>query len=407
MRTTVAIVADDLTGAADAGSGFRRAGQSTSVVWSGVTADGWPLDSVDVVAVDAGTRARSREAAVERTSAIVTAVRRAGVPHLFKKIDSTLRGNVGDEIAASWHAWHSASIAIVAPAFPAMGRTTRNGEQCIDGVPLPIGAIAPILERAGLRTDHADLGRVRGGTLHLRIEEAAARGVRALVCDAATNDDLAAVARGGAPMGSRALWVGTAGLAGCLPAALRLNERQVEAFDAGSRKSPAPVLVVVGSRTSTARQQTRVLSSSGVCHFMIAGHLLSARAGQEAARRVEEIGSVIDRGEDVVVSIGGSETSGHDDDRLPRQLGDWLKPFAGRIGGVILTGGDTARGVLDAWGVSGLRLAGEIEPGVPVAAADGPLVLTVVTKAGGFGAADTLLTAVRWFKAQPSFTSAT
>jgi 4-hydroxythreonine-4-phosphate dehydrogenase len=144
-----------------------------------------------------------------------------------------------------------------------------------------------------------------------------------------------------------------------------------------------------------------------VRHFTVESHLLSDRAELGAERWVEHIGSVIDHGEDVVVSIGGSETSNCDDGRLPRQLGDWLKPLAGRIGGLILTGGDTARGMLDAWGISALRLIGEIEPGVPVAIGDGPLELIIVTKAGGFGAADALLTAVRSFKAQPYSTSET
>ncbi len=44
----------------------------------------------------------------------------------FKKIDSTLRGPVGAEIQAAMTA-AGASIAIVAPAFPAMGRIVERG----------------------------------------------------------------------------------------------------------------------------------------------------------------------------------------------------------------------------------------------------------------------------------------
>ena len=39
----------------------------------------------------------------------------------------------------------------------------------------------------------------------------------------------------------------------------------------------------------------------------------------------------------------------------------------------------------------GLRLVGEIEPGVPLSIAAGPRPLTVITKAGAFGNRDTLL----------------
>jgi 4-hydroxythreonine-4-phosphate dehydrogenase len=161
-----------------------------------------------------------------------------------------------------------------------------------------------------------------------------------------------------------------------------------------------PVLVVVGSRTSVARQQTRVLASNGVHHFTVSSQLLSAR-GEGVPRWVEEIQSVIDHGQDVVVSIAGSETSTRDDDRLPRRLGKCLEPFSRKIGGLVLTGGDTARGVLDAWGVSALHLIGEFGPGVPVARGEGSADLVIVTKAGGFGTADVLLTAVRRLRPLP------
>ncbi|OAI65685.1 Hrp-dependent type III effector protein, partial [Ralstonia solanacearum] len=50
---------------------------------------------------------------------------------LYKKIDSTLRGNVAAEVAALVPV---AGLAVVAPAFPAAGRTTRNARQWLHGV---------------------------------------------------------------------------------------------------------------------------------------------------------------------------------------------------------------------------------------------------------------------------------
>ncbi|MGH7267274.1 MAG: nucleotide-binding domain containing protein, partial [Candidatus Rokuibacteriota bacterium] len=59
---------------------------------------------------------------------------------------------------------------------------------------------------------------------------------------------------------------------------------------------------------------------------------------------------------------------------------------------LLLTGGETAASVCRALGATGLALRGELEPGLAVAAlADGPFAgLVVVTKAGGFGDAETL-----------------
>ena len=66
-------------------------------------------------------------------------------------------------------------------------------------------------------------------------------------------------------------------------------------------------------------------------------------------------------------------------------------PRPGRIGALVSAGGETARAVLLGFGATGLRLLGEIEPGVPLAVAEGSRPLPVITKAGAFGRDDTLL----------------
>jgi len=63
----------------------------------------------------------------------------------------------------------------------------------------------------------------------------------------------------------------------------------------------------------------------------------------------------------------------------------------GLVDGLIATGGDTARAAAGALGARGLRLWGEMEPGVPVGILDGPHPLPVITKAGGFGDQGTLV----------------
>ena len=76
----------------------------------------------------------------------------------------------------------------------------------------------------------------------------------------------------------------------------------------------------------------------------------------------------------------------------------WPTPARARVersrpGALLLTGGETAIAVLRALGAGGLRLAGEIEPGVALGAlVGGPFDgLALVTKAGGFGDPDLLV----------------
>jgi 4-hydroxythreonine-4-phosphate dehydrogenase len=75
---------------------------------------------------------------------------------------------------------------------------------------------------------------------------------------------------------------------------------------------------------------------------------------------------------------------------LARALGAFAAPHIARCGGVIATGGDTARAVLAALGLPGIALFGELEPGVPVGLAG---ALPLVTKAGAFGSRTTLVRA--------------
>src|SRR5262245_12484195 len=95
----IAIVADDLTGASDAGVQFARQGLETLVLIDprGLAADD---GAVEVLAVDTDSRARPAAEAYRRAREAAEAIGRAGFNHLYKKVDSTLRGNVGAEIDA-------------------------------------------------------------------------------------------------------------------------------------------------------------------------------------------------------------------------------------------------------------------------------------------------------------------
>ena len=111
------ILADDLTGAADSAVAFARRGLSASVAWG----DDPPGDAV--LALDANSRRLSPDAAAACHRALLQAHHREGAA-LFKKIDSTLRGQPAAELAATvqyLRARGRGALAIVAPAFPAAG----------------------------------------------------------------------------------------------------------------------------------------------------------------------------------------------------------------------------------------------------------------------------------------------
>ena len=100
------MIADDLTGAADCAASSAALGCRAVVLLHSPDREepeaGWP--DADILSIDANTRSVPAEKAAERTARLVHLCdsHHAQDPGyvLFKKIDSTLRGNVAAELAA-------------------------------------------------------------------------------------------------------------------------------------------------------------------------------------------------------------------------------------------------------------------------------------------------------------------
>src|SRR5205823_9696217 len=126
-----------------------------------------------------------------------------------------------------------APLAIVAPAFPASGRTVLEGKIRVHEVPLEdtllwarehtygTADLPKILNAAGLQVDWIALDVVRAGCDAVlgRLQDAERRGVDAVVCDGAADTDLAVIAAASLKLGE-AVWVGSAGLAAALAESL-------------------------------------------------------------------------------------------------------------------------------------------------------------------------------------------
>jgi D-threonate/D-erythronate kinase len=386
-----AVVADDLTGAADSGVQLARAGYRTAVGFLGAAIEA----GGDFDAVVADTDSRAATAATARARVHAATRRLAGAPILLKKVDSTLRGPVAAEIAAALEA-SGRRTAIVAPAFPGTGRTTEGGVQLVDGEPVhrtrfAADPVAPareahvptLLEAEGL----ADVRVVGAGDA--RGLAGAVQSARCIVADARTDEDLEAIVRA-VPDPAAVLWVGAGGLARALGAVH--PGPGAAAPPPGENGAPAGTLVVVGSANVIAREQVQRLVAAGVPNAGLGVAALGAGAVEACTAQAR--GALRRDGACVVHPVGTGE--GPD---LPRRIAEALADVAARLAdaglvtGLVLTGGDTAVSVARGLGAMGLRVDDELEPGVPVGRLLGPRPYRVVTKAGGFGSPDVLRTA--------------
>ncbi|MFC3127408.1 four-carbon acid sugar kinase family protein [Pseudoroseomonas globiformis] len=404
------ILADDLTGAADCAVAFARRGRRAVVAWGGTVEPG-----AGILAIDADSRRLPAAQASARHAQILRDAYRPATA-LFKKIDSTLRGQPAAELAGTLEMLRESGaprLALVAPAFPANRRTLRNGRVHVEGQSLestPLWArdhsynsafLPEILAMAGLRVRALGLDAVRGGEASLRntIRAALAEGLDALVCDSDTSADLQHVARAALPLAADLVWVGSAGLADALAAILPASAGPALPERRFARSGG--LLFLVGSVAEASRAAAAELAAQpGVGSFVVPPAVLRQGGGEDWHVLADGIAATLLRGEDALVAI---ETGDHPDlahgAELARGLAALLQKAGSAAGGLFATGGETACALLAALGIRGIEMQREIEPGVPLGLTLGRRSMPVVTKAGAFGHPDTMTKARQQLRA--------
>ena len=387
----VAVIADDLTGAADTGVQLARGGYKTAVIFRGEEV---PAAGLEAVALDTDSRTRPAGFAAKRVIEAAHAVRDARV--VCKKLDSTLRGNVAAELSAALGATRRPRV-VVAPAFPAAGRTTVGGVQLVHGVPVHETEMrndprTPVLEAhvptllAGSFPSVATLGvedLADPEKVRLTLE------AECVVADAERDADLEALVRA-VPDPSGVLWAGSAGLA------LALGGVYPGPGAGGVPASPGPthrVLVVIGSLSGVSREQLgRMVEEYG--DVAVPVHADRSGAVEQAAGIARR---ALSGGACAVVHSPGERNRPGTGGPVVRSLAEVAARLCGQglFDALVMTGGSTAVRVALRLGASGIRLGGEVEAGVPWGTLIGPNPYTVVTKAGGFGGPDTLVGVVR------------
>ena len=122
MDLKLAIIADDLTGANDSSVQFSTKGLNTAVAIPG--ADISCIKNIEVLVLDCESRDIPKDNAY---SAVFSATKKLlklnNKINIYKKVDSTLRGNIGAELEALYKSYEPSFI-VFAPAFIEGGRTT-------------------------------------------------------------------------------------------------------------------------------------------------------------------------------------------------------------------------------------------------------------------------------------------
>lgn len=126
----IAVIADDLTGAAEIGGIGLSYGLRVEISRNVNAAT-----TADMLVINTDARSLNEADAVEITRNISTQLKALNPQFIYKKIDSVMRGHVLPEITAQCEAMNL-SHAIVVPANPALGRTLVKGHYYINNVPV-------------------------------------------------------------------------------------------------------------------------------------------------------------------------------------------------------------------------------------------------------------------------------
>ena len=396
-----AVLADDFTGALDTGLQFARQGLWTVFDLGGGSPEAGALVlSSDSRALSPADSAIAAEAIARR--AALTADR------FYKKVDSTLRGNLGPELAAVMRAT-GVPTAVLAPAYPAQGRTTVGGIQYINGIRITDTEIAadpqsPVQEddiarlvsaNSDLKPALLSLETVRSGPeateSQMRILEAVAD---VIVADAETDADLECLAEAARRCALDRLTAGSAGLAEHL-----VGEASATPFPVSHPPSSC-VAIIAGSFSDVTVEQVAVAASAlGTAPYIpdIADYPHPEIALTAAVAHL--------RDDPVWIAHPGAgrrDLSPPEVEDLTRWIGELAAGLASAVPdiGLVLTGGETASLAVRGLDAAGIRIVAEVRPGIPGGLLVGGVAAgrPIVTKAGAFGEPSALLDATRWLR---------
>lgn len=427
----LAIIADDLSSATDCGIQMSRSGLHTLVVLGEFIQIDDP-ESVDVVSLDTNSRGEPPETAYNLVEQVAQALLDYGYDHFYKSIDSTLRGNLGAEVDAVLDTV-AFDCAVIAPAFPHYGRTTQDGQHYWNGIPItqtefardpqaPVrdNDLVKLFERQSIRSAGlVDLQTLHEGAkaVEQRIKSLLGNGVELIIFDAVEETDLDRIVESVSASNCSVLWVGSTGLARCIP--FTLNIPQQKPLFIKKKTIGKPGLLVIGSVSAITKEQLKNCLDGNVAnpipvdpYKVVEGKDAYdneidqyVRLVRETCKKGENAAIFLDSSrEDVPLVQALGAKKGLDNLGVANQLVSSLAEVVRRIveknltSGVVVSGGDTAKAVCDRLGATGIEILEEIEPGIPLCRLKGSFPLLMVTKAGAFGTPDVLIDSLDWVR---------
>ena len=424
------VLADDLTGALDTGVKFTIAGLKTRTIIVDEPSTLSKMvgnDKIDVLVLDTETRALPSSKAYERVSETIKFVNSLGYDIIYKKVDSTLRGNVGSEIDALIDMFDLDAV-LLTPAFIEQGRIVVGGYELVRGIPLSQTPFSkdphtPIVEsylpsiiasQSKYKIKHIDIETVAKGSseIKLKIIDAVKSGYKVITFDASAAQHLENIAIAYMELRKEGLKLVASGSAGLASPLAKLLKRDM---------IRSPVMIIAASVNEVSiKQVEKLISLNQIPSVKIDVKPLILDPGtlhsydayvREIVSKLEDgvdvvIRTVDDRSEvDEILTLAAKRNVSKADLRniiletLTSIANDVLSTVS-HLTKIIVTGGDTAFAFLKSIKAGHVDIVDEVLPGIPLCKIklSGDRELFLITKAGGFGDENTLINLYGYLK---------
>jgi uncharacterized protein YgbK (DUF1537 family) len=416
MSVVLGAIADDFTGATDLCNTLVRRGMKTVQLID--VPGGTPPPDADAVVIALKSRTIPVGEAISMSLKALGWLRQAGARQIFFKycstFDSTDEGNIGPVAEALLDAL-GADFTLYCPAFPTLGRSIFKGYLFVGDVLLSESGMKdhpltpmrdPSLVRVLQRQSKGKVGLVPHATVAKgapAIAETFAAlkrdGYRHTIVDAIADHDLEAIGEAAANF---SLITGGSGIALGLPEIYRRAGLIGDGGDADLLPRIAGKAAVLSGSCSqaTLAQVAHMKEHAPVFQIDPLAAATGTKVGDEAlAWAGDRLGDApilfaATAPPDQVAAVQaklGREAAGALIEGVMAEIARGL--VARGVRRLVVAGGETAGAVVQALGVTGLRIGRQIDPGVPWTVSLGEPALALALKSGNFGAPDFFLRA--------------
>lgn len=409
-KEKIAIIADDLTGANEIAALMLQERKKHLVLTdppdNHTVAELWK--SYDGLVVNLNSRNLSAQRAYDTVKNFLISTKTVRERLIYKKIDSTLRGNIGKEIDAVLDTG-CAEIAVLVPALPEMGRLTAGGYHLVEQIPVGRTFYAEnsresflpeiLRMQATHLVGHVELQIVgsKPAAICEKLHNEYEKGKPIVICDCCTREDLRNIMEAIFDLRLNVLPIGSAGLF-------------KELFLRREPASPCALIVCGSLNQRTRNQLTKLIAEEKTGYVEVnIDSILSNKREDQLKQLVLQGQNILNQGRDLIIAtpekdckipLKKREKTNMLKSPIAQFLAQLVKQFITKypLAGVIVTGGDTATALLEYLHVKGIEVIEELEPLVPVSIMRGGVGngKIVITKTGGFGTKDVFVKAVNY-----------